>query len=220
MREAAHRTAQLSRRRRILLLSAVLLTAAVVGLWLFRAPLLTALGRSLIVDDGAATADVIFVLNGGPETRPFHAAERYAAGAAPRVLIVQAKPQPAARMGLMPDETSVNVAIMEKRGVPRDAITVLPYGGEGAASTFDEAVALRAYVEAQPVERVLLVTSAFHTRRARWIMRRLLKGTDVTLSVTAAPHWSFNAANWWQREDGLLYFVTEVVKMGFYRLHY
>jgi uncharacterized SAM-binding protein YcdF (DUF218 family) len=203
------------------LLLTVVLAVAGLTLWAVRTPLLIVLGRWLIVDDGkAASADVILVLNGGPETRPFHAAERYAADAAPRVLIVQAEPQPAAELGLIPDETHINVAIMKAEGVPRDAITVLPGGEEGATSTFDEAIALRAYVETEPVERVLLVTSAFHTRRARWIVRRLLKGTGVTVDVSAAPHWDFDATNWWQHERGLLYFFTEVVKLAFYHLHY
>ncbi len=209
------------RRWRLALLLTVVPVVAVLTLWAFRTPLLIALGRRLVVDDGnATTADVILVLNGGPETRPFHAAERYAAGAAPRVLIVQAEPHPAAELGLIPDATSINVAVMKKEGVPRDAIAVLPHGEAGATSTFDEAVALRAYAETQSVERVLLVTSAFHTRRARWIVRRQLKETGITVHVSAAPHWDFDVTNWWRHERGLLYFFTEVVKLAFYRFRY
>ncbi len=201
----------------VLALIGVLLGATATVL---RVPILRGLGQWLVVDDAPLQpADALFVLNGGVETRPFHAAALYHKALAPTVLIVRVEDSPPAELGLIPNETDINVSVMESQDVPRANITILPYG-DGAASTYDEAVALRRYVERQPLDRVLIVTSAFHTRRARWIMNQVLQDVPTQIEVNAAPHWDFDATNWWTTERGLIYFFQEIVKLAYYWLTY
>jgi uncharacterized SAM-binding protein YcdF (DUF218 family) len=184
-----------------------------------RAQLLTWLARNLIVEDPLQPADLIVVLNGEIETRPFYAADLARRGLAPRVVIARVEDSPAVQIGYWPNETDVAVRIMHDLGLPAERITVLTVPG-GVTSTYDEACALRRYVEEHPVERVLLVTSAFHTRRSRWILRRELTGTPVALRVSAAPHWRFDASNWWQSERGLIMLATEYIKFAYYLVRY
>lgn len=185
----------------------------------FRVQLLTGLASFLVVDDALQAADMIFVLTGGMETRPFHAAELYQRGLAPLIALSRAEETPTVEMGLYPDPIDVMVSVMKEQGVPDADIIVLPFEG-GVSSTHDEAVALSHYVDVHPVERVILVTSAFHTRRGQWMLERELSDSSVTLQVSAAPEWNFDETNWWQREQGLISFANEYLKLLYYLVRY
>jgi len=205
---------------RLGLLAAGSLLVAALGLaFVFRGRLLTAAAETLVVDDPLRPADVIFVLNGDYNTRPFRAAELYRQGLAPRILIARSEVQPAEKLGLAPNETDIAVAVMIKLGVPAQAITVLPVPG-GVTSTFDEAAQLRSYLQATKLRRVLLVTSAFHTRRARWVIEKELAGVPLELEVCAVPYDGFDATNWWRSENGLITFNNEYIKLFYYYWKY
>jgi uncharacterized SAM-binding protein YcdF (DUF218 family) len=152
-------------------------------------------------------------------TRPFYAGDLYKQGLAPVVVITRAENPPAVEIGLAANTTVVSVSVMENLGVPAGSIIVLPFPG-GATSTFDEATALHDYVDANDIHRIILVTSAFHTRRARWIIDRELAGLSVTLEMAAAPNYGFNASDWWKSEDGLITLNNEYVKLIYYFFKY
>jgi uncharacterized SAM-binding protein YcdF (DUF218 family) len=201
----------------ILLLVIVLLSALVYSL---RAPLLTGLANYLIsTDTPLEKADMIFVLNGDYETRPFYSSELYKQGLAPIVAIAQTESSPAERLGLVDNQTDIAVEVMILRGVPEDKLLVLNTSGS-VTSTFDEASTLRQYVEANNIHSVIMVTSAFHTRRSRWIFERELAGVQVRLQVAGAPYPNYDAGNWWQHEDGLINLNNEYIKLVFYLIKY
>ena len=209
----------MKRWRRIVSLTGIVLLLSCLLAFAFRVRLLTGLASFLIIDDAPQAADMIFVLAGGIETRPFHAAELYQRGLGPLIAISRVEETPTVEMGLYPDPIDVMVSVMRELGVPDDDIIVLPFEG-GASSTHDEAVALRHYVDAHAVERVILVTSAFHTRRGRWTIERELSDSSVTLQVSAAPEREFDEMNWWQRERGLISFTNEYIKLLYYLVRY
>jgi len=198
-----------------LLVPASLMVVLIVLVFAFRAQLLTGAAEYLVVDDAPRPAEVIFLLNGDYNTRPFQASQLYQQGLAPRIVIAQAEGQPAERIGLVQNETEISVAVMEKMGVPADKIVVLQVEG-GVTSTYDEARALRQYVRDNSIHSVLLVTSAFHTRRARWIVAKELAGLPVSLEVSAVPYGSFDATDWWQSENGLIALNNEYIKLFYY----
>lgn len=183
-------------------------------------PALTGLGNFLIeVDDPLHKADLLFVLNGDYDTRPFYTMELYRQGLAPRVVIAQAEDSPAVELGVVENSTQIAVQIMSHEGLPPEALLILNKESP-VTSTFDEARALKNYVQANQVGSVILVTSAFHTRRARWILEKELQGVEVELQVAGAPHSGFNARNWWRTEDGLVFVNNEYIKLLFYWLKY
>jgi len=201
----------------ILLLVFVLLCALVYSL---RVTLLSGLANYLIsTDTPLQKADLIFVLNGDYETRPFYSSEMYRQGLAPLVAIAQTESSPAERLGLVDNPTDIAVEVMQLRGVPADKILVLNTSGP-VTSTFDEARTLRQYVEANDIHSVIMVTSAFHTRRARWIFEKELAGVQVELEVAGAPYPSYDAGNWWQDENGLINLNNEYIKLIFYLIKY
>jgi len=185
-----------------------------------RTPLLTGLANYLIsTDTPLEKADMIFLLNGDYDTRPFYTSDLYQQGLAPIVAIAQTESSPAELLGLVNNPTDIAVEIMKLRGVPADKLLVLNGIGP-VTSTFDEARTLREYIEAHNVRSVIMVTSAFHTLRSRWIFEKELAGVQVKLEVAAAPYTNFDASNWWQYEDGLINLNNEYIKLIFYKIKY
>jgi uncharacterized SAM-binding protein YcdF (DUF218 family) len=185
----------------------------------FHSQILTSIANYLVISDKLQPADLIFLLNSDVNTRPFRASELYQQRLAPLIIIARSEDTPIVNLGLVPNDTDISVGVMEKLGVPSERIIVLPVAG-GVTSTFDEAAALRRYVEANDTHKIILVTSAFHTRRARWIFERTLVGLPVTLEMAAVPYASFDQTNWWKNESGLITLNNEYIKLVFYLLKY
>ena len=174
-----------------------------VTAYAFRRPLLTGFANALTVDDDLARAEFIYLLGGDAHIRPVHAARLFRQELAPRVVITGA--------GEQPDSSHPVVQLLRMEGVPVSAVTTLPLP-IGDTSTQDEGRALRQYLEENPAERIIVVTSPYHTRRARWTLRRELKGVPVELRMSAAPDPRFDASNWWQNEEGFVAYFTEALK--------
>jgi uncharacterized SAM-binding protein YcdF (DUF218 family) len=172
-------------------------------------PLLTGIAHLFRVDD-PAPSDAIVVLLGGPDHRPARAAELYQQGLAPVILL-----------GHVPIDHELSEETLTRRyllahGVPPGAIHILPPVVE---STRDEAFRVLEYVRAHPtVRRVTIVTSAFHSGRARWIFRRVLRGTGIDIRVAAARVPEFDETNWYTKDQGLMLYFGEAVKSVYYRL--
>ncbi|MBI4484038.1 MAG: YdcF family protein [Acidobacteria bacterium] len=195
---------------------AVLLLGPVL-LYLAREPLLTAAARALTIDDAEAPADYLVVLGGGAETRPFAAAELYRKRFAPRVVIFEHKTDRITDLGLTPTHDQLYRKVLELEGVAAEAIVRLP----GAVdSSWDEARSLQRLLASHPARRVVLVTSAEHTRRARWVFRKVLDGTPVQVRMAPARHLTFDETNWWKQDEGALAYLHEYLKLPFYWIRY
>jgi uncharacterized SAM-binding protein YcdF (DUF218 family) len=204
---------QSGRRRGLRWLGAICVALLLLGLaaYAFHRPLLRGFARVLTVDDAVAPADFLYVLGGDVNTRPFHAAALFRRGFTPRVVVPRTQDRPASERGFYPNDADVAVRILKQERVPDSAITMLGMPG-GVTSTQDEGRVLRDYLQTHPAQRVIVVTSAYHTRRARWTLRRELEGLPVDLRMAAAPDDRFDASNWWTREAGFLAYVSEMLK--------
>jgi uncharacterized SAM-binding protein YcdF (DUF218 family) len=86
-------------------------------------------------------------------------------------------------------------------------------------STREDAQALRQWSEAgQGVGRVIAVTSPTHSRRARRTLRRVFRGTDIDVRVSACP--PTLAPAWWRQEDTLVQVTDEYLKLLYYVIAY
>jgi len=198
----------------------LIMVVLAVLLYSVRGPILRRVGAYLVDTDTTLNRnDVIFVLNGGINTRPFYAAELYDQGKAPRVAIAQSESSPAVELGLLENTTDTAVKIMIMEGVVADNLYLLS-AKQPVTSTFDEAAALRRYMIERNYDTVLLITSAMHTRRARWIFEKELAGLDIHMQVAGAPHATFDASNWWTVENGLIFVNNEYIKLFFYWIKY
>ena len=105
--------------RNILTTGAVLLLLVILAFAL-RSQILTGFADYLIVSDKLQAADVIVLLNSEFNTRPFRTSELYRQGFAPIILIARSESTPTVDMGLLPNDTDISVAVMEKLGIPAD----------------------------------------------------------------------------------------------------
>lgn len=192
-----------------LLASLAHLLGGVLALGLFA---LTA-GHCLVTVDTLAPADAIVVLGGdaGNYWRVRHAVDLYNAGRAPVVVFSGGELKDA---GLECSSAQLSVEAAQKLGFPPAAAIV----ADGAQSTYDEAINLRRLTEQHRWRSLIVVTDAFHTRRASCTFRALLPGVIVYLS--AAPNPVYDPARWWQTEDGLVAVFSESLKLCFYWLRY
>jgi uncharacterized SAM-binding protein YcdF (DUF218 family) len=204
---------------RTALATGVLLLLLLLLAFVSRARILTGIANYLIINDQLQPADAIFLLNSEYDTRPFRASVLYQQGLAPVIVIARSENTPVVELGLLPSDTDLSVGVMEKLGVPAEKIIILPSPG-GVTSTVDEAAAFRKYAEANQVRSFILVTSAFHTRRARWVFEKAFTGMPVRLEMAAVPYRTFDQTNWWKDESGLITLNIEYVKLVYYFFKY
>lgn len=214
-------TSRTRRLRRLAVAAAVLATLG-AATYLAREPLLRAAGRALVHADPLAPSDAILVLSGGLFERELEAADLYRQNLAPLVLVTR---EPDARIVHALRERGVRMEstfeqrrrILEELGVPAARIEVLD--GE-VRSTFDEAARARRWVERRGASSLLVVTSASHTARARYIFRLAFDGAPVILRVVPASASDFDPDRWWTDRIALREGLFEWQKLMFYRLWY
>jgi uncharacterized SAM-binding protein YcdF (DUF218 family) len=179
--------------------------------------------RALIVRAPLPQADALVVLAGAHSylERTHQAARVFRAGVVPLVLLTDDRQQAgwSEREQRNPYFVEGAVGELRRQGVPAEAIRVLP---DRVATTYDEAVALRRESSERRFTRLLIVTSAYHSRRALLIFRRVLSPIRVEVGVDPAEPgqqtprpgvWMFTPRGW--RDVG-----EEYLKLGFYAVRY
>ncbi|HET6891568.1 MAG TPA: YdcF family protein, partial [Pyrinomonadaceae bacterium] len=161
--------------------------------------------RALIVSAPLSSADAIVVLSGSSAylERTHKAAELYRQGRAPLVLMTDDHTQGGWSTALQRNPYFVERGREElvKEGVPAEKIRVVP---GVASSTRDEALILREYALAQGLRSILVVTSAYHSRRALRSLRQNFAGTGTTVGLEPAPIGSMTPSPvfWWLQPKG------------------
>ncbi len=194
------------------LLTLLLLLGA---LFVLRAPLLTAYARFFTVDTATPGADAIVVLSGNMLTRTPHGVELLRQQYAPALYVTDEKSRNARFQHLYPTNLDFAKAVLAETGVAGTP-EVIPSLKEGATSTFDEAYDARTFAEAQGWKRIILVTDAFHTRRAHLAFEKVFAGSPVQLQMSAAPNDIYDETNWWTSDYGLLVYLSEGIKYPVY----
>lgn len=194
------------------------MASLLVGIgYVFRAPLLTGLAEAWVVNDPVTKADAIVVLGGGVENRPFAAAKLYHEGVAPMILYTDVRPGPAEEMGIVSPEAQLTKRILLSNDVPETAMTML---GTNVASTYDESLAVRDWIEKTGSKSIIIPTDPFHTRRARWVFNRELRGLKTQVYVVPVDPVRYQTRDWWRNEEGVIAFQNEAIKYIYYRLVY
>jgi uncharacterized SAM-binding protein YcdF (DUF218 family) len=200
-----------------LLAVVLLLFVAGAGIWVARWPLLRGAADLWIVSDPVTRADVVVVLGGDLELRPFAAAELYRKGLVGKVLVSQVEERRSSKLLEMPGHSELNRRLLTKLGVPEGDIVMF---GLANTSTQDEAVALGEWADRHGVSRILIPTDLFSARRVRWIFDREFAGSSVRVSVPSFEPPQYTRAQWWKSEWGMITFQNEVMKYIYYRLKY
>jgi uncharacterized SAM-binding protein YcdF (DUF218 family) len=179
--------------------------------------------KLLITDAPLENADAIVVLGGSANyrERSREAAKLMLEGRAPRVLITNDNMtgpwSSADQRNLFFYERSLKV--ITNAGVPANNVEVLM---QPVSSTQEEAELVRQYAEEHRLNSVLIVTSAYHSRRALWTFSRAFRDTGICIGlINVKPgDQSPRPATWWLSIRGWRLVPTEYVKMLYYVIKY
>ncbi len=187
-----------------LIILLVLIVLCSVLYWA-RHPILRFAGESWVIDAPAAHADALLLLSDDNfyADRATHAAELIRHGAAPLVVASGRRLRPSAGIAELQEHDLI------ERGVPRDKIIGFPHDAD---STLEEAVALARLCSERHFRSVIVVTSNYHTRRARYIFAKVFPGT-IVVSVAGAHDGDFDPEHWWEKRKSEELFLHEVAGM-------
>ena len=175
--------------------------------------------RALTVDADLSSADAIVVLSGSSAyvERTHKAAELYREGRAPLVWLTDDHTRGGWSSALQRNPYFVERATEEliKAGIPAERIRIVP---GVASSTRDESLILKDYASAQGVRSVLVVTSAYHSRRALRTLRQSFTGTGTAIGLKPVP--AASNAFWWLHPTGWRTVGVEYVKLVYYWFKY
>ena len=171
-------------------------------------------GRLLVAEDSFSRADVGLVLSGKLLARSLWAGELYAQKKIDRILII---PEPSnslhdklEELGIqLPNSQEWTVKILTAFKVPREAIDFLPESVDG---TIHEAILVRHFMGEHFPSRMVIITSKFASRRARFIFRKVFKNTPINILSSPTPYDSFQSDRWWTHPKNALLVVEEYEK--------
>lgn len=205
----------MSRRRRI-----VRIVLVCILIW----PIVAWLGaRLLITQAPLEKADAIVVLGGSAnyKERAREAAKLLLDGRSQRILITNDNTR-----GPWSNSEQRNPFFYERSfqelqaaGVPKNSIEVVL---QPVTGTNEEAEVVRQYVQERGLRSLLVVTSAYHSRRALWTFSRVFRGTRVQVGLVSASNGveSPPPSTWWLTAVGWKLVPTEYVKLIYYVFKY
>ncbi|HTV59079.1 MAG TPA: YdcF family protein [Verrucomicrobiae bacterium] len=172
-------------------------------LYFARHPLLRLAGGFWVAGESPQASDAIVILSDDDFSadRASRAAQLFKEGFAPRIVASGRYLRPYASIAdLMHHD-------LTDRGIPDSAIVLFPLHAD---DTLEEATALSQFLSSRGWKRVLVVTSNYHTRRARYIYERVLP-PGFELRVISAPDSEYDPDNWWRTREGEKIFLHELI---------
>jgi uncharacterized SAM-binding protein YcdF (DUF218 family) len=192
----------------------ITLLIILIVLAIFSIPLLSLIGNYLIVKDSLRKADLITSVS-GPAYRAIYAADLCQSGLAPRLFYTGGFNENDQRY-----EAKWSEYLATLEGVPPEEIFI---DDSTVNSTYQEAVRVKEYIDSLPddqVKTIIVVTDAYHTRRARWAYQKVL-GNQIKILMAPVP---FDKAGysqkWWANSVSRQMVPEEYFKLTFYLFRY
>lgn len=179
------------------------------------------MGDMIVIDDPASPSDAVVVLYTGIEYYPrlIQAAELYRQGLAGNVVINGDRKTETLRelesKGFKPCcpwyADSVNILTM--LGVPEDKI--IRISNEDAYDTVSEAEAVGRELIRRKWSTVIITTSKYHTRRAKFIWQKMYN-RQFTIFMVSAKTDPYDPDHWWKDGRQIRWVLTEYGAWIFY----
>lgn len=196
--------------------------STILLIWTFLA---TLLAKGLIVEKKLHQADAIVVLAGSAAyiERTHKAALSYKQGVAPSILLTDDGGQAGWSQREQRTPPIIDLAKREliAEGVPEGAITIL---APKVSGTVNEAELLSKIAADNRWKSLLIVTSAYHSRRSLRIFERAFANgkvnTNIGIVYPAVGQQSPRAFSWWLSPNGWKAVAGEYVKSVYYYFNY
>lgn len=189
----------------------------ILTLIILRNPILKSMANFLIVEDEIEFVEYAFVLSGQALERGTKAANLLNAKKISKAICTGAN-QP-------PDLTVFDVDLLEsdltqlqilKTFSDTSKVQLLQIG----TSTFEEAEAILAFCHENDISETLIITSKFHTRRAKSVFKKQFKNQNISIYFSGANSMVYNESEWWKSEYGLIALNNEYLKLFYYFFRY
>jgi uncharacterized SAM-binding protein YcdF (DUF218 family) len=162
-------------------------------------------------DDVLEKADAIVVLGGEAGERVHEGVQLYNNGYAQHLILTG---------GLLAWQTN-SADIMKKQalaaGVPERAIIT----ESSAESTRGNAVLIMPILKKLKANKIIVVTSAYHSKRAKMIFDHCLKPLGIKViirSVIPNQYTRYSPSFWWTRHEDRQFVLSELFKYVYYRI--
>jgi uncharacterized SAM-binding protein YcdF (DUF218 family) len=156
-------------------------------------------GSWLVVEDPLQPARAVVVFGGQAPFRAMEAARIYRQGWTREVWLTQgAASEEDIALGKLgierPSDSEISRRVVERLGVPASAVRAMP---ERIVNTAEEVRAIGREVQRVGGDRVILITSKYHTRRVRILWHKLV-GSRPEAIVRYASDDPFEPDRWWR----------------------
>jgi uncharacterized SAM-binding protein YcdF (DUF218 family) len=170
-----------------------------------RGPLLRFAGESWIVEDPLEHSDAILVLSDDNfyADRATRASQVFREGMAPLVVASGRRLRPHAGIAELMEHDLI------ERGVPKDKILRIAHDAD---NTREEAEVLAQLAIQKKWKSVIVVTSNYHTRRARYIFEKVFP-PGLAIRMTGARDGDFDPERWWEKRISIKKFSRELAGM-------
>ena len=188
----------------------------------FHVPILTRMGKYLVVEHPLKKSDLLVCLSGSSIERGLEAAELYKKGLAPSIFVTREELPVGYEVlrkkgGHYPEERSLVVRLLQGLGVPRSACLS---SDRFVSSTFDETKLLWDITQERGYKSLIVVTSPTHTRRAWLTFQKIFEKGDVRIAMKPSRYSNFRPDYWWKTRKYLRAVIYEYQKLLYYALKY
>lgn len=176
------------------------------------------LGQWLVAEDELQESDIIVVLMGSVYDRILEAADLYDESYSDRIVLINsyitAKDIIINRGLKVYGNTLLSKMAAIDLGIPEEDVLIL----EGnSRSTQDEALTIREYIgNNREIESIILVTSKYHSGRAKKIFKKALSVLDREIDIYSSPskYDPSNVNQWWRNREDFQWVVFEYLKLA------
>jgi len=188
----------------------------------YHAPILTRIGRYLILEHPPKGSDLIVCLAGGNIERGLAAVDAYRDGLAPQIFIAREEVPDSYELlkerGInYPESIDLMIILLKESGVPESAILT---SDVQVKSTIEEAALVRKEVEKRDFKSLIILTSPTHSRRAWLTYRKVFEDSDIRILALPSKYSKFKPEDWWKRRRYVRDVIIEYQKLIFYAIKY
>lgn len=191
------------KRKKFKITSIILCLVLIIGIavYLFRYPILSGIGKYLVVADPLQKADLVVAL-GGAKGRNREAVKLLRNGFAAKVMFV----------GYDIDSVDYQCMGVNEKEMLVPSINTL--------TTYEEAVLVLKTMKSEKFNSVIIITSAYHLRRVNFIFKKVFDGSGIKLIFHPAEKEPFSMASWWETYMGKKMIIMEYLGLVYYWARY